>query len=495
MPLSLSRARQLAPHIAVLALLITFYGFFSTKVWDADFWWHIASGRYIVESGTIPSQDPFAIYSNIDAWGQLVLKGQWLGQVLLYEIYRYFGVEGVIAWRATMLTACLWIVYWRCRIVDASLLAALVMTAITGMVLLSFTGERPQLFSFLYLAVIFLLLDAYQQTNRRWLLYVIPPIFTLWANTHAGVLFGVAALGLFGTGSLAQTRINRGKFEAAQVKLILGVIGLSAIASLLAPNGVNTLLTTLKIIILAENSPIRDRVSEYATPWAMRSILMYYWAFLAMVAVSIYGLFGKAHMRDGMFVMAICIFSLTGSRYIPLFALAVAPYVASSLSRMSQSVQPPKLETCLATIAIALGCLGYGLKQGSVFQGEVQESRFPMEAVNIIKSDNLKGKLFNTLDFGGYLEWNLPASSVHIFIDGRTLDLKRIDPYTHILWMTPAGKDFFERESFNMVLVSPGNTFTGETYPLVTQLLNNPLWRLIHRNNNSLFFIRTGSDP
>lgn len=480
-------------YLALVALLITFFGFFATKVWDIDFWSHIASGRYIVESGTIPSQDPFAMYSNIDAWGQLVLKSQWLGQVFLYEIQHYFGFDGVIVWRAAMLTACLWIVYWRCRIVNANMLIALVMTAITGMVLLSFTGERPQLFSFLYLAVVFLLLDAYQQTNHRWLLFVIPPIFILWANTHGGVLFGVAALGLFGIGSLLQTKFISGKFDVAEIKLILGVVVLSAIASFLAPNGINTLITTLKIIILAENSSLRERTSEYATPWAMRSILTYYWVFLAMVGVSIYGLFGKAHIRYSLFVVTITIFSFTGSRYVPLFALAVAPYVASSLSRISQSVQPPKLATCLATVAIALGFLGYGLNQGSVFQGGIQESKYPVEAVNIIKNNHMSGKLFNTLNFGGYLDWNLSTSSVHIFIDGRILDIKRMDPYTHILWMTPTGKDYFERTSFDMVLISPGNVYTGETYPLVTYLLKSPLWHLVHRDNNSFFFIRIDS--
>jgi len=482
-----------AEYMAVLTLLITFFGFYATKVWDIDFWSHIASGRYIVESGSIPSTDPFAMYSNTDAWGQLVLKSQWLGQVFLYEIQHYSGFDGIIAWRAAMLTSCLWLVYWRCRIVNTSLHIALMMTAITGLVLLTFTGERPQLFSFLYLAVVFLLLDAFQQSNRRRLLFAIPPIFMLWANTHGGVLFGMVALGLFGIGSLLQTRLNSGKFDVTQAKLILGVIALSAIASFLAPNGINTLITTLKTIILTENSALRERTSEYATPWAMRSILTYYWVFLALVAVSLYGLFGKAHIRYSLFVVAITCFSLTGARYIPLFALAVAPYVASSLSRLSKSVQPPILATCLATVVISLGFLGYGFKQDNVFQRGVQESKYPVEAVNIIRNNQLHGKLFNTLNFGGYLDWNLAPSSVHPFIDGRLLDINRMEPYTNILWMTPAGKDYFERISFDMVLITPGNAFTGETYPLVTYLVNNPLWRLVQRDRNSLFFVRTNS--
>lgn len=489
------RQNKYAEYLALLALLVAFFGYFSIQVWDIDFWLHIASGRHIVETGAIPEQDPFGIYSSVDAWGQIVLKSQWLGQVFLYEIHHYLGLDGVIAWRAALLTACLWIVYWRCRMANASLVITFMMTALTGVVLLSFTGERPQLFSFLFLAAMLLLLDAWQQTRRRWLLFLLPPLFVLWANIHGGVLFGVIALGLFGVGSLLQTRLTNGKFDAVEVRLMLGVIALSAIASLLAPNGIQTFITTLKTIILAENSTLKDRTSEYATPWSMRTVLVYYWVYLLIAAASLPGLLNKASIRSGLFIIAIAIFSLTGSRYVPLFALAAAPYIASSLSRMLRMLQPPQLAVCLATVIAAFGFLGYGFKQDKVFQEGILESRYPVKAVNIIRDNGLNGKMFNTLNFGGYLDWNLPPASVQIFIDGRLLDIRRMKPYTHILWMTSAGKSYFERESFDMVLVAPGNTFTGEAYPIVSYLLGNPLWRLVHRDSSGYFFIRTAGQP
>ncbi len=488
------RQNKYAEYLALLALLITFFGYFSIQVWDIDFWLHIASGRYIVETGAIPDHDPFGIYSSVDAWGQIVLKSQWLGQVFLYEIHHYLGLDGVIVWRAALLTACLWLVYWRCRLVNASLAITFAMTALTGVVLQTFTGERPQLFSFLFLAVMLLLLDAWQQTQRRWLLFLLPPLFVLWANIHGGVLFGVIALGLFGVGTLLQTRIISGKFDAAQVRLMLGVIALCAIASLLAPNGIQTFITTLKTIILADNSTLKDRTSEYATPWSMRTVLPYYWVYLMVAAASIPGFLNKASIRDGLFVVVIAVFSLTGSRYVPLFALAAAPYVALSLSRLLRMVRLPQLIVCLATAIAAFGFLGYGFKQGRVFQEGALESRYPVKAVNIIHDNRLSGKMFNTLNFGGYLDWNLPPASVQIYIDGRLLDISRMKPYTHILWMTSAGKSYFERESFDMVLVAPGNMFTGETYPIISYLLSNPRWQLVHRDSSSFFFIRAAAD-
>ena len=47
---------------------------------DADFYWHVTAGRLIVESGSVPSVDPFSF-----TWlGQPWTPHEWLGEVLLY---------------------------------------------------------------------------------------------------------------------------------------------------------------------------------------------------------------------------------------------------------------------------------------------------------------------------------------------------------------------------------------------------------------------------
>ena len=117
---------------ALAALFITLFGFFAVKVWDIDFWWHIAAGRNIVESCAIPSVDPFGMYDAANACGQTVLKSEWLGQVFLYSIYRWFGLDGIIFFRAGVLTLCLVIVYMRCRLAASASFFSLGITAQIG---------------------------------------------------------------------------------------------------------------------------------------------------------------------------------------------------------------------------------------------------------------------------------------------------------------------------------------------------------------------------
>src|SRR5262249_24179029 len=71
-------------------------------VGNEDFWWYLASGDQIVESGQIPERDPF-LYTSSErsTW---VTSGEvqrtwvthsWLWTVALAELDRHLGLEGI----------------------------------------------------------------------------------------------------------------------------------------------------------------------------------------------------------------------------------------------------------------------------------------------------------------------------------------------------------------------------------------------------------------
>jgi hypothetical protein len=144
----------------------------------------------------------------------------------------------------------------------------------------------------------------------------------------------------------------------------------------------------------------------------------------------------------------------------------------------------------LAVIAVSLLFLIYGFKQGRIFQHGILESQFPVVETELIKANRLTGKMFNTMNWGGYLTWNL-SPAIKVFLDGRVLDPNRIEAYTNILWMTPEGKQFLDQENFDLVLIPPGNAYTGERYPLVGYLINNPNWKVIYQSKSGFLFAKT----
>jgi hypothetical protein len=454
-------------YLALAALLITFFGFFAVKVWDIDFWWHIAAGRNILENSAIPSVDPFGMYDAANACGQTVLKSEWLGQVFLYLIYHWSGLDGIILFRAGVLALCL--------------------------AILHHTGERPQLFSFLLLSLLFLLLDgflhngSFMRSGKRWLLYCIPPLMLLWSNTHAAVLLGMSALGLFAAGYILENRWAKSRFNTAANKLMLVVVGLSGAMLVLAPSG----LDTFKCVLFQQSGSdsIREFVSEYASPWSLWPATFYYWVFLGVALASLPGFFSRAYLKQGSLVLALGTISVIGYRYIPFFVLLAAPYVAASLSRMLSRVKLPAVAVHSSVLVVALVFLVYGFKQEKVFQHGLQAQRFPVGAVAFIQAHQLGGKMFNTMNWGGYLLWNLPGSTT-LFIDGRTLDPSRVAPYTNILWTTPEGLQFFERANFELALIPYGNSFSGKRYPIIDYLQHHPGWQLIYQDGLGYLFTR-----
>ena len=472
-------------YLALAALLVTFFGFFAVKIWDIDFWWHIAAGRNILETGAIPSVDPFGVYDANNLWGQTILKSEWLGQVLLYSVFRWFELDGVIYFRAGLLTLCLAIVYLRCRLASSISLFSLAITALSGLAILLHTGERPQLFSFLYISLIFLLLDIFSGSGKRWPLYCIPLVMLMWSNTHAGAVLGVLTLGLFGTGYILENRFAVGRLNTPENRLMLFVVCLSAAALVLAPNG----FTTFKHIIAHESIQLRDRTSEYSSPWSLWPITLYFWVFIGVTLASLPEFFSRIYFKQGALVVALGAISVIGYRYIPLFVLVAAPYVAASLSRMLPRIKLSAVAVNLAVLVVTLSFLAYGYKQNRVFQHGFQEQRFPVGAVNFIKDKQLSGKIFNTINWGGYLLWNL-SGTVNLFIDGRTLDPFRAVPYTNMLWTTPEGLRLFEQANFNLALVPNGNAFTGERYPIVAYLQNQPDWQLVYQDRLGYLFAK-----
>ena len=62
------------------------------RIRSHDYWWHLATGRYIVENGGIPTADPFSFSAYQAAWHY----SHWLFQVLTFGLHEIAGHAGVV---------------------------------------------------------------------------------------------------------------------------------------------------------------------------------------------------------------------------------------------------------------------------------------------------------------------------------------------------------------------------------------------------------------
>lgn len=466
--------------------LLVCAGYFAVPLWDSDFWWHIASGREILQHG-IPDVDPFGVFPATDAVrNDTVLKGQWLGQVVLFALYNAGGVNAVVAFRVLVLLACIGLVVWRCRGLAVGPLALWLTLILLGLNAGNFGGERPQLLSFLFAALFFAAIDQAEK-DRRWLL-ALPVITLLWANSHGGVLLGVALLGLWTTLKLVERHIawheRRGWLLAT---------GSVVLTSLLTPNGLQTYLYLLDL----EGSVLQARTSEYTSAFQLYT-LGYVWqqawviVFYGLALFAAVSLFRRRQWRYLAITVFLGAISISSFRYFAFFLFLASPYIARgvqdglpALPRVGPNVARSSQVVLLVGL---LGVFAVGLWQGAVFRGGFYRQSYPVEIADFVQDNHLSGRMFNNMEWGGYLLWRL-TPQVTPFIDGRMLDEQRFPPYTNILWATPPGIAWFEHENFQLVIMPYHGRYDLQRYKLLDYLRTRSEWKLVYRDTKGVVFV------
>jgi len=480
--------KRILAAAALVLVLAAFFGLYSTRLWDVDFWWHLAFGRVIVQTTALPVGDPFGVYPTVTGAGSTILKGYWLFQALFYAVFEGLGAGGIVALKAGILTSCLLVLHRRAISAGAHAAAAYLVTVLAGLVLTSFTGERPQLASFLFAGIVFLLLDRYRADGRERWLYGLPPLMLLWANCHGGVLLGAVLIAGFAL-ALTVERWRAGSGDGGRARnVFLGIAGLSVAMAFASPVGWNVALTVLQ----QEGSTIRNRVSEYASPlelWRTVGLVQFYPYVLlvALALLSLYPLLRERRLPEAALILILAALGMRAYRYVPFFLLVGGPYVAAGLTRLGDRLlqRLPAIDALVAgaaAVAILLGA-----RSGAMFQSGIEEERYPTGAVARLREAGAAGRVLTSFEWGGYVIWNL-GGKLRPYVDSRNLDAAKFARYTHMIWATAQGLDVLARERFDYALVPRVSFVTRERYPLGAALSADPRWVLVYQDPKAMLF-------
>lgn len=95
-----------------VALLFVFLMGIS-KIGDYDIFYHLSTGKHIVETGSIVHpEDPFT-FTSIGA----MPTNEWLGDVIFYGIHELSGVAGLIVFKAILITFLFYLLYLNMRLI------------------------------------------------------------------------------------------------------------------------------------------------------------------------------------------------------------------------------------------------------------------------------------------------------------------------------------------------------------------------------------------
>jgi hypothetical protein len=193
--------------LAVFVLFTTVI-LLALPVRDADLWWQMAQGRYLLTEGKLAVDQ--TVFSWTPAHGSKTLATvycAWIAQIFFHLLYlagglpllfsfRYFCfilfIEAVafFAWKRGI---------WRHPLVWLACLVAFLMSHSAAGYL------KPEIFSFVYMTTAVALWLGIKSSKRepwKWC-YCFPVIMLIWVNTHGGFLVGTAFLILVGLGETA----------------------------------------------------------------------------------------------------------------------------------------------------------------------------------------------------------------------------------------------------------------------------------------------------
>ncbi len=166
---------------------------------DPDLWGHVYFGRLILGLRHLPPRDIFS-YS---AYGHPWFDHEWLSEVVLASAYDAFGVLGLKLLKFVCTALMITLLALGTAETGASMrlqLAVLVTEAVAIGPMVQF---RPQLFDFIGLSALLLLLarDSYRRRGRLWPAI---PLLALWANFHGGFFVGIVVLAVYAAAAAAE---------------------------------------------------------------------------------------------------------------------------------------------------------------------------------------------------------------------------------------------------------------------------------------------------
>ena len=443
--------------LAVVALFAAFC-FTVPLAPSADTWWHLATGRFIAQTTTIPHVDPFSATAAGKPW----IAHEWLADVIFYATYSATGSMGLLFLACAFTTLAFWFAYRSLGGPPVSRALALVIAVWAARPDFS---VRPQLFSFFMAGMFLYLLRRYITGGSAKILFPLPILMLLWVNLHGGYVLGLALIFLFAVGIILDAIWGREDRPAAAPRV--KTLALALLACLLVvplnPNGLALYTYPFQTL---HSSAMQAGIMEWRSP-DFHSPMFYPLAALLFLTIAVLALSPSRPMASEILLFVFFgLAALRSMRNLPFFALIAAPLLGRYLvfPALRQPLIPERLHRILKLSAIILAAALSAQFVSSRFAQTLQmeKARFPLRASAFLDQQNLPAPIFNSYDFGGYLIWKL-YPRYHVYIDGRA-DLygdQFLNNFIRLYEVNEDPKPALDRAAIRTIIVEPNSTLAG----------------------------------
>jgi hypothetical protein len=458
---------------------------------SADTWWHLATGRWIVQHHAIPHTDPFSY----TFFGKPWIAHEYLADVMFYWIHWLGGFAALTLVNAAILTAAFLLVYRRAEAGRWTCAAALLLGVYA--VRPSF-AIRPASITLLLGSVFLWIAHRYLRDGRWGRLLWCPALMLLWVQLHAGYMLGIGLLLATASAEALDAMAGRGQATRKEIATLLGAAVACIAIVPLNPNGVAMLRYPFDVLGM--------RVNAFIYEWQPLQLSdSRYYPFLALALLTLLAmLFSPKLYRPGeLLLFAVFLAAaLRSGRNLSFFALIAVPLLAEHarvdwIARLAARLRFPGWLTGTAAGAAVLACAvlcAWQSAEGARFQRSAESEVFPKAAVDFLLRHHLRPKLLNDYAWGGYLIWRFEPDhpEYRVYVDGRA-DLYGdafLLPFQKVYLAQESPDAILQREQINTVLLFSG----AKLADLFRIKSGNGSWILIYEDSRAVIFVH-GEQP
>ncbi len=483
--------------ILVLALLFIFLGLLlihSLGSINQDIGRHLKLGQIIWETKNIPQTNLFSFTEPDHPF----INHHWLSEVVFYLLFGIIGLKGLIIFKAVIVAASFWLIY-KATDKKTGLWPFLVSVPLGVLVFLNRGDVRPEIFSYLFLALfIFAILRARSFGQYRWL-YALPFVQVLWSNAHIYFVLGPVLLFFF----LIDAAFDKER-RVALSKIFWVFLATSA-ATILNPNFIKGALAPFLILrnygyTIVENQSVFF-LKDYGVQLA--AINVFEISLIVLIIGFIIALKNgsKKIVFEFLAGLAFSILAVKMIRNTGIYAFVFTSVTALNLSAVKPAAKflkrPARIIFYSAFSAVFAFLIINVLNND--LRGWMQEGgRFGLEipagaarGVEFIKQNDVRGPVFNNFDVGSFLIWKLYPEQ-KVFVDGRpeaysTEFFQNI--YKPMQEDPKMWKYYSEKYGINYVFFATAD-ITPWARAFLFYISQNPDWPLVYKDGTVAIFLK-----
>ena len=483
---------------------------------DDDVFWHLATGRYIIETGTVPSTDVFGFITEGQEW----MPFEWGWDIITFLIFQTTGYTGLSLFRMLIFMIIFLLYFLILRKFNVSYTISTLFLTLLAFGIIDRLTPRPHIISLLFFVLLlYLIIDyRYFKSGNYKKLFFIPLIFLFWTNMHMGVLAGLLLFGIY-VFSEVIIFYKPQKFSSKEIipltkpelVRILIILFASVLVMFINPNSFDTYLYAYAHTKMKLLETINEWRSPFDDMFSGGFVSTIYKIFLFGGVLILYYAVKKKDLFSAILFIGFVFYSVRAVRFTVDYIAICSVFLIISVSFIVNSFKNESLKNFInvspfpkVLISAALLFFIFNLPNNNLYLEHLKYYRITGFGINsdfiptqmydfmrVNRITEIGERPFNHFGTGGSLVWNFPDSKN--FIDSRNLNDEIFFEYNGIISMKPGFEKKLDEHDIDYALyLAPDLVRMPQEMErtIISYFTKNEDWKLVFWDDKSFLFVK-----